>query len=500
MIIAGISALHHDAAAAVVDSDNGEILFAAHSERYSRKKNDAKLCPELVAELRRYAPERLIFYEKPVKKALRRALHFDFSFAREESPSQHLRRLGLDLPLEYADHHEAHAAAGAFTSPFDEAAVLVIDAIGEFETTSIWRYQAGKLTRLFSRRYPQSIGLFYSAFTQAAGFRPNEEEYILMGLSAYGTDSAYEELLADSFDLSDDFPVLRRNYHQGVVGERFRKLTPAELARATQRVFETVLERALAFTRRITGQQQLVFMGGCALNCLANRLLKRHFSSVWTMPNPGDAGSSLGAAALLAGRKLSWRTPYLGRNIPGDYPVAAALSVLLQNRCVGVASGRAEFGPRAFGNRSLFADPRGDSTKDNVNLIKKREPFRPFAPVVLEEHFAELFDADGDARSPYMQCVYRTRQPERYPAITHADGSSRVQTVTREQHPGLHELLSRFYAATGCPMLLNTSLNIKGMPLVNDEHDAQRFAEQYGVTTLGASRAVQSPVSLPSAG
>lgn len=485
MILLGLSALHHDAAAAVVDSESGEILFAAHSERYSRRKNDPLLCAGLLADAMRFGPERIVWYERPIKKCLRRALHFDFSFATEESPRQYLRRLGLDLPIDYAEHHASHAAAGAFTAPVDDSAVLVVDAIGEFETTSIWRYRGGSLARLFSRSYPQSIGLFYSAFTQAIGMRPNEEEYILMGLSAYGSDAAYAELLSESFDLDPPFPVLKRNYHRGAGCTRLQEYDAKDVARATQLVYEAVFLRILEFTRRLTGAEHLVFMGGCALNCAANRLIRRHFRSWWTLPCPGDAGSSLGAAALAAGRPLRWTGPYLGRAIEGEYPVKEALARLLDNACVGVACGRAEFGPRALGNRSLFADPRDEKTRDNVNLIKKRESFRPFAPVVLEEHFTELFETGGDRASPYMQCVYPIRRPEAYPAVTHADGTSRVQTVNRTQHPELYELLARFYDRTGCPMLLNTSLNVKGMPLVNDEQDAASFGETYGVSVYG---------------
>lgn len=485
MIVVGVSGLHHDAAASVVDTDAGEILFAAHSERYSRRKNDPLLCPALIDEVKRFGPERVIWYERPWKKRLRRAIGLDFSFASEPSPEAHLRSLGLDLPIDYVDHHESHAAAGAFCCPFDDAAVLVMDAIGEFETTSVWRYRGGQLRRLFSRTYPQSIGLFYSAFTKEVGLKPNEEEYILMGLSSYGCSDAYADVLEESFSLDAEFPILKKNYHLGVGHARFSRFARADLARATQLVYEAVFVRILGFVKRLTGAENLVFMGGCALNCLANRLIREHFKSWWVMPNPGDAGSSLGAAAIAGGKPLEWRTPYLGQKIPGEYPVDEALSGLLRNECIAVASGKAEFGPRALGNRSLFADPRGSSTKDNVNLIKKREKFRPFAPVVLEQHFAELFETLGDLASPYMQCVYRIKRPDLYPAITHVDGTSRVQTVNSAQHGPLHELLLRFYAATGCPMLLNTSLNIKGMPLVNDEVDAKRFGQAYQVPVYG---------------
>jgi len=201
------------------------------------------------------------------------------------------------------------------------------------------------------------------------------------------------------------------------------------------------------------------------------------------MPCPGDAGSSLGAAALAHGRRLNWTDAYLGQNIPGAYPVNAILDELVVNKIVGVASGRAEFGPRALGNRSLLADPRGPEIKDRVNEIKRRQQFRPFAPCILAEHVDELFDmpAGWSSSSDYMQVIARCRRPDLFPAIVHVDGTSRVQTVAKGSNSGLRELLEKWYVMTGCPMLLNTSLNIRGEPMVNDRQDADRFEQQYGV-------------------
>ena len=200
------------------------------------------------------------------------------------------------------------------------------------------------------------------------------------------------------------------------------------------------------------------------------------------MPNPGDAGSSLGAAALAHGGKINWRNPYLGHNIPGNYPVDNIISELLVRQIVGVASGRAEFGPRALGNRSLLADPRGGTIKARVNEIKRRQQFRPFAPVILEECVNDYFDMPQNyTSSPYMQVVARCRHPDQFPAIIHVDGTSRVQTVSKDCGSGIRQLLERWYVQTGCPMLLNTSLNIRGEPMVNDRADADRFQQEYGV-------------------
>jgi carbamoyltransferase len=227
--------------------------------------------------------------------------------------------------------------------------------------------------------------------------------------------------------------------------------------------------------------KNLVYAGGVALNCSANRRLGELFDNIWIMPCPSDAGSSLGAAALAYGRRINWTNAYLGHNIPGPYPVNDILDQLLTRQIVGVASGRAEFGPRALGNRSLLADPRGSKIKEKVNDIKRRQQFRPFAPVILEELADQYFDMPrGFSHSRYMQSVARCKRPDLFPAIVHADGTSRVQTVP-DDGSGIRQLLAKWFVMTGCPMLLNTSLNIRGEPMVDDRADADRFEALYGV-------------------
>ena len=218
-------------------------------------------------------------------------------------------------------------------------------------------------------------------------------------------------------------------------------------------------------------------MGGCALNCSANTKLWNVFKNIWIMPNPGDAGSSLGAAAALYGNHLNWQGPYLGHNIEGEYPVKDIVDGLIKNKIVAVANGRAEYGPRALGNRSILADPRDPDIKDEVNKIKKREMFRPFAPVIMEECAGEWFDMNFT--SPYMQYAVKCKKPELIPSVVHIDGTSRVQTVNRNQHRGLWRVLNKFYQQTGVPILLNTSLNIKGQPLLNDQHDIIEWEKTY---------------------
>jgi carbamoyltransferase len=208
--------------------------------------------------------------------------------------------------------------------------------------------------------------------------------------------------------------------------------------------------------------------------------MRSRVKDMWIMPNPGDCGSSLGAAALQYGKRLNWQGPYLGHDMGGEYPVDAILGELMTNKIVGVATGRAEFGPRALGTRSLLADPRGADIKDRVNEIKRRQKFRPFAPMVLEEHAEEIFNMMQE-KNPYMQGTYSCLYENEYPAIVHADKTSRVQTVGKQDHPGVRALLEKWYFMTGCPMLLNTSLNIKGEPMVNNRADADRFEQRYGV-------------------
>jgi carbamoyltransferase len=233
--------------------------------------------------------------------------------------------------------------------------------------------------------------------------------------------------------------------------------------------------------RKLVDSDNLVYMGGVALNCVANARLGQIYNNIWIMPNPGDAGSSLGAAALAHGGRLNWRDAFLGHRIPGPYPVKELLDHLISHKIVGVASGPAEWGPRALGNRSLLADPRGPDIKDRVNEIKRRQKFRPFAPAILEELASEYFLMPPCwQESRYMQTTAICLETDKFPAICHVDGSSRVQTVPRDGS-GIRQLLEQWYLLTGCPMLLNTSLNIRGEPMVNDRADADRFQQQYEI-------------------
>ena len=488
MNILGISAGFHDAALSVIDRQ-GDILFAGHSERYSKLKNDPNIHTDLIAELGQYTINHVAYYETPWKKQLRRLYSGEGVEWNKLSTKKILTEQfgGYAHISSYSthSHHQSHAAAGFQTSPYDRATVVVIDAIGESDTISIWgaeydsRGQA-KYKRLWGQRYPHSIGLMYSAMTKRAGLKPNEDEYILMGMSAYGKRDI-SDLMSHRF-VHDEVDILfKENFHTGIPSNYFEYVNDVDIAAGAQDLAENLIYSVMRRARDFKWSTNLVYMGGVALNCLANRNLGEYFENIWIMPNPGDAGSSLGAAALQYGRRLNWRNAYLGHNIPGAYPVTPVLDSLLVNGICGVASGRAEFGPRALGNRSLLADPRGSHIKDRVNEIKRRQKFRPFAPVILEEMADQYFDfGPGWTNSRYMQSVARCRRPDLFPAICHHDGTSRVQTVPRDGS-GIRELLEKWFVMTDCPMLLNTSLNIRGEPMVNNRADADRFEQKYNV-------------------
>lgn len=494
----GISAGFHDAALSVVN-DKGDITFAGHSERYNKNKHTKHLCIDLIKDATNYIDNRhnieLHYYERPFMKFLRRLR----SGERPKLSSLtlydnigggllHQLTDGLKKKIHTHNHHLSHAAAGFQTSPYDDATVVVIDAIGEFDTISIWHAEYDKngvaqYKKLWGKKYPDSIGLYYSAMTERVGLRPLDEEYILMGMAAYGKPShyphMYKQLLEDCSTL--EFKV---NLHTGIGKDFLANANEMDIAASSQVLVEQLIQNVMNIAVKLGKSNNLVYGGGVALNCLANRLLGKHYENIWIMPNPGDAGSSLGAACLGYGRRVNWTSAYLGHDIPGPYPVNDILDELLVRKIVGVASGRAEFGPRALGNRSLLADPRGSEIKDKVNEIKRRQKFRPFAPVIMEEMASTYFNMPhGWSDSRYMQVISTCRYPDLFPAIIHADGTSRVQTVPNDGS-GIRRLLEAWHKETDCPMLLNTSLNIRGEPMVNDRLDADRFENMYGVKVL----------------
>ena len=445
MNIIGISEGFHDAALCLLQ--NSKILYASQSERYSKVKNDPWVHPDQWPKADRYQPNIVAYYEKPFRKNLRR-LYAGQSWQKP--------RVNYDYSF---GHHQSHAAAGYYTSPFDECNILVIDAIGEWDTISVWKAKNNLMDKVYSRKYPYSLGLLYSAITQRIGLKPNEDEYITMGMSAFGNPK---------YDLEY---LLWENNHRGV-GDIFPEASVEDLAASVQVLYERELLKLI----EMCPHENLVLMGGCALNCAANSKIKG--KNIWIMPAPGDAGSAIGAAALVLKKKIKWRSPYLGYPILQGVPVKSVVRELLDNKVCGIANGKAEFGPRALGNRSLLGDPRFD-IKDTVNQIKRRQLFRPFAPAILEEFKDEYFEGP---MNEYMQFVAKAKHD--YSSVTHVDGTARVQVVTKDCGSNLRFILEEFYEQTGCPMLLNTSLNIKGQPMVNTWEDAEEWSKKYNVAVF----------------
>lgn len=540
----GISAFYHDSAAAILV--DGEIVAAAQEERFSRVKHDASFPSSAVAFCLEAAGcdiesiDYVVFYEKPFLK-LERILesylacspHGYGSFRKaipvwlkEKLYQPRMIRSGLknrfDRRLIFVQHHQSHAACTFFTSPFAHAAILTADGVGEWATTTIGQGDLSSIKLSDELRFPDSLGLLYSAFTAFCGFHVNGGEGKLMGLAPLGKPQYVDVIFENLIDLKPDGSFrLNGRFFDFVSGSRitntrFEKLfdgpprvpesaiTDREknLAASIQIVTESILLKIAQHLRQRTGQTNLCFAGGVALNCVANERIRSDagFENVWIQPAAGDAGGAIGAA-LFAWHQLLGNVrnpsgqkafaPFLGPvNSPEvtrqtlddcgiiyeSFDSSADLakttaSLLADQKTIAWVQGGMEFGPRALGNRSILADPRDAAMQDRINeTIKRREGFRPFAPVILEHRVAEFFQ---HARcSPYMLFVDQLKDNAILPATTHVDGSARVQTVSCLQNERLFELLSAFEKSTGCPALLNTSFNLRGEPLINSTLEA----------------------------
>jgi carbamoyltransferase len=572
--ILGISAFYHDSAAALLC--NGEIVAAAQEERFTRQKHDARFPSNAIAfclasagitarDLRAVA-----FYERPLVK-WDRLLETFIGFApggselfNEAMPvwaTLKLRipdRLRSEIPgfageLFFADHHASHAASAFFPSPFEEAAILTLDAVGEWSTSAVGTGRGDRLALTHEQRFPHSLGMLYSAFTYYTGFRVNSGEYKLMGLAPYGKPR-YVELIRDRLiRIFDDGSLwLDMSYFEYGRGltmttTKFAELFEGpprrpealitakemDLAASVQAVCEEVVLKAAGHLHDTTGQRNLVMAGGVALNCVANGRLLREgpFESIWIQPAAGDAGGSLGAALLVWHHELkqprtvqvpdaqkgsllgpAFANADIGAFLDSmgaayeridneDELLDRVARLIADERVIGWFQGRMEFGPRALGCRSILGDPRSPRMQQKMNVsIKFRESFRPFAPCVLREYVHEYFEMRPDEDSPYMLMVAPVRERWRttlsdldrqkmadpdlrvrvavprsvVPAITHVDYSARVQTVDADRHGRYYRLMQRFHAITGCPIIVNTSFNIRGEPIVFSPQDAYR--------------------------
>lgn len=561
MVILGISAYYHDSAAALLV--DGQIVAAASEERFSRKKHDNRFPAKAVAFCIQKAGvdykaiDYIVFYEKPFVKFerilrthihhapkglrsfiktlpiwLKERLNMKRTLSKELNELWHCKR---NWDVRFVEHHLSHAAFSYFTSGYEKAAVLVVDAVGENATTSIYKGDKGKITLIGQQSFPHSLGLLYSAFTYFLGFTVNSDEYKVMGLAPYGNIEAeqtqhfisvIENML---IDISDDGSLLlnekyfRFMYGLRMVDDReWEKLfgigkrdangeinqSYMNLAAAIQSVTEQILLKLTRHAKNSTSCNQLCLSGGCALNCAAMGKIRESgiFENVYVPFAPGDDGGAIGAALYLNSLLDSFSTralhPYLGAEY-SDNDVFAILNKsslpynrlsdeilfekvarsLSKGKIVGWFQGRMEFGPRALGNRSILADPRNSQMKEIVNSkVKFREAFRPFAPIVIKEKATQYF---GSSDSPYMMfTTFVHHDCNAIPAVTHVDNSARVQTVSKTDNIRMYLLLKTFERLTGCPVLMNTSFNIMGEPIVCSPEDAVHTFLNSGIDIL----------------
>jgi carbamoyltransferase len=555
MKILGLSCFYHDAAAALLR--DGELVAAAHEERFTRKRHDADVpvraanyCLE-EAGLRFSDLDYVVFYDKPLLKFERILTTYLATFPRSLPsftkaipvwlkekllvPKALKSALGYEGEILFAEHHQSHAASAFFPSPFEEAAILTLDGVGEWATTTAGVGRGNSMELLHEIRFPHSVGLLYSAFTYYLGFRVNSAEYKVMGAAPYG-EPKYVDLIKRHFvDMREDgsfkldMKYFAFDYGLTMTNRRFEevfgqprrdpesKMTDFhwDVAASIQRVTEEIVLRMARSLREKTGMKNVVLAGGVALNCVANGHLMRAgiFDDLWIQPAAGDAGGALGAAlfaehcVLKRPRKFRMEHAFWGprfsdeeirkfleqrgapyRTVTPEETARETARVIAEEQAVvGWFQGRMEWGPRSLGSRSILADSRNRENWKRVNLaIKFRESFRPFAPVCLAEKAGDWFDIDRE--SPYMLLVCQvknleaqrvqresgavTRYTSALPAITHVDGSARLQTVRRDQHAELYDLLRAFDAQTGCPVLINTSFNVRGEPIVCTPEDA----------------------------
>ena len=542
----GISCYYHDSAAALLK--DGHVIAAAEEERFSRKKFDddfPKMAIEWCLKEAKITPSEIhsvAFYDKPVLKFERLLDNYIavaprglYSFL-DTIPKWIHKRLwikdeikkslkGFKGDIVFPEHHLSHAAHTFYTSPFEESAILTVDGVGEWSTTSLGYAQNNSITLTHDIHWPHSLGLFYSAFTYFLGFQVNEGEYKLMGLASYGKPKYYDTIMNNLIDVKDDGSIhlnmkyFAFTYDKVMTNDRFYKLFEIEprkkdekaqqihydIGASAQKVLEEILLKMTNHVYEKFKMKNLCLGGGVALNGVANyRILKEGlFDNVHVPPSPGDAGSAVGCAQYLyyiyhKNPRIIEKNPakvisenvYVGtiysdeeirefldsNNIPyqqlqHNELLQTTAKLIADGNIVGWYQGKMEWGPRALGSRSILADPRKAEMKDILNeKIKHRESFRPFAPSILEEHVSEYFDIDRP--SPYMLFVAPVKKPDLIPAVTHVDGTGRLQTVNRDANPLYYDLINEFYKITGVPVIINTSMNVMGEPIVNTPEQA----------------------------
>jgi carbamoyltransferase len=540
MNVLGISCFYHDSAAALLK--DGVIVAACQEERLSRKRHDSDFPTRAVKYVLKEAgigPEDLDavgFYDKPLLKFERMLSTYvatfprSFSSFRKAMPLWIREKLWIPSmirkelrpykgPILFAEHHMSHAASCFLVSPFEEAAILTVDGVGEWATASFGVGKGTDITLFKEIRFPHSLGLLYSAFTYYLGFKVNSAEYKVMGLAPYGKPVHFDRIMKEMVHLNDDgsfkLDMKYFSYDYGLTmtagafddffggpprkAETWMSAREFDIAASVQKVCEEVVLRMANHIHKETGLKDLCMAGGVALNCVANGRVVREtpFKSLFVQPAAGDAGGAVGVAHYLYNtigkkpRTRAWTHAYLGPEykdaeiheyLEGQGAKYTLLSdaeltgrtaqILSEGNVVGWYQGRMEFGPRALGGRSILADPRDPKMRDTLNLkIKFREGFRPFAPSVLADKASEWFEIEGD--SPYMLLVAQVREGKRViPSVTHVDNSARLQTVTRAESPLYYDLIREFEKITGVPIVINTSFNVRGEPIVCTPHDA----------------------------
>jgi len=545
----GISCYYHDSAAALLK--DGHVIAAVEEERFSRKKFDddfPKLAIEWCLNEEGIKPQEIdsvAFYDKPVLKFERLLDNYIavaprglYSFL-DTIPKWLHKRLwvkheiqktlkGFNGQIIFPEHHLSHAAHTFYTSPFEESAILTIDGVGEWSTTSVGFAANDTIKITNDIRWPHSLGLFYSAFTYFLGFKVNEGEYKLMGLSSYGTPKYYDLILDNLIDVKNDGSIQLNmkyfafTYDKVMTNDHFAELfgiTPKkkdektlqihfDIGASAQKVLEDVILKMTNHIYAKTKMKNLCLGGGVALNGVANyRVLKEGpFENVHIPPSPGDAGSAVGCAQYLYhiyhknkriieqdSSKQIRENVYVGPSFSDEQIIKflnknnisyesfdresllrKVSQLIADGNIVGWYQGRMEWGPRALGNRSILADPRRTDMKDILNeKIKHRESFRPFAPSILEEYISEYFDIDKP--SPYMLMVAPVKKPKNIPAVTHVDGTGRLQTVSKNTNPLYYDLINEFYKITKVPVIINTSMNVMGEPIVNTPEQAYQM-------------------------
>lgn len=472
-IIWGVSGYSHDASLCVV-ADN-TIKFASSSERFSRVKNDKNLNTAIINEALNYGyPDKIVWYENPYKRCLRSVL-IDKQF-KFKNIKNILKNFNLNAPIGFCDHHVAHLNTSLLTSPFlvKDALGMVVDTVGEFLSLSLWHITDSTHYKcIYKHYYPDSLGLFYSSVTDLVGLKAQEDEYILMGMSSYGKSEKYYNYFKNKFFQGNNLIVDLRKGCRGLFTQQEIEQDKFEIAHGAQRVFEEIVLNIVKQQLKKFNYKQLIVSGGCALNCKLNSKLINYFEDAWIFPNPGDSGAAAGAALSVSKETTQFDNAFVGHDAGRNNNIKDIVDALKNKGVVGVINGKAEFGPRALGNRSILADPRIHNIKDIVNGIKGRELFRPFAPAILKQHAAEYFHVKNNINYNYMQFLCACKQYN-LPGIVHVDNTSRIQTVDKN-NSFLFDILNVWYAQTGCPVLLNTSLNKKGLPLVNTVNDAKEF-------------------------